>query len=400
MRWWQSRSSAYVDDARSAERGQYSFLQGLLRHGRAGARWGGATARPSHLAVARQLQTAGASSQARSPRCLPATTSTRSRPSRTPRTSHRSARWACETLEEAGKRAISLALGPEARRHFENAAKLAEDPAVKGRLLREAGNAAAPGDRHRGGAGAVRDRVADARDGQLRREQAVVEGLAGTVLLEIGRADEAGERLARAYETLDDGSQDEAFAEVAAIRARRLLTGDPEAALRFIDVALSIAERLRLGRVLVDAMTTKSIALAERGHPAEATALLTHATTLAIEQDLGSHAIRSLYNLAENKMAEARFTEADELLDRGLRSPTNAATRAERGGVKHSESGPDRARAVGRGAGNARAIRAAQQDDQWAYQALVFTQLVLVAEGRERPARALLETDRGRHRLV
>ncbi len=179
---------------------------------------------------------------------------------------------------------------------------------------------------------------------------------------------------------------------MAAIRARVVfLTGDAEASLRFIDVALSIAESLRLGRVLVDAMTTKSIALAERGHPAEATALLTHATTLAIEQDLGSHAIRSLYNLAETKMAEARFAEADELLQRALGiAQQRGDARGERWCLTQRMLVQI---AIGRwdeALSNSRAILAAQQDDQWAYQALVFTPLVLVARGESARARELL----------
>ncbi len=102
---------------------------------------------------------------------------------------------ACETLEEAGKRAISLALGPEARRHFENAAKLAQDPAVKGRLLREAGNAAHQATDTDGALALFETASQTLGMAQLRREQAVADGLAATVLLEIGRADEAGERL-------------------------------------------------------------------------------------------------------------------------------------------------------------------------------------------------------------
>ena len=49
---------------------------------------------------------------------------------------------ACETLADAGQRALSLALGAEAQRAFDRAAELAEDDATRARLLDQAGRAA------------------------------------------------------------------------------------------------------------------------------------------------------------------------------------------------------------------------------------------------------------------
>ena len=49
---------------------------------------------------------------------------------------------ACETLADAGERALSLALGPEAQRAFERAASLAEDDRTRAGLLDRAGRAA------------------------------------------------------------------------------------------------------------------------------------------------------------------------------------------------------------------------------------------------------------------
>ena len=48
-----------------------------------------------------------------------------------------------ETLADAGRRALSLALGAEARRYFEHAAELADEEPERARLLDEAGAAAA-----------------------------------------------------------------------------------------------------------------------------------------------------------------------------------------------------------------------------------------------------------------
>ena len=101
--------------------------------------------------------------------------------------------------------------------------------------------------------------------------------------------------------------------------------------MRLADAALPIAEGKRLGRVLVSALNTKANLLAEQGRPAESNALLTHAVELAVDQDLGSEAIRGFFNLADSMMAEARFAEAEQLLDRGL---TLARRRGDRQGER------------------------------------------------------------------
>jgi len=53
----------------------------------------------------------------------------------------------------------------------------------------------------------------------LHREAAQAEGRAALTLQELGRVDEAAERMARAYEMVDDGTNDEAMADLAQGRA-------------------------------------------------------------------------------------------------------------------------------------------------------------------------------------
>ena len=365
---------SYTDDVRSAERGQYSFLQALLR-----------TVAVRHAVAAR--------SQGKAPRRRPAARgvvgrgvgrhrrgagqplSRRGRrPSPMPTTPRRSGRSACVTLEEAGKRAMSLALGPEASRHFEHAAELARAPDARGRLLSEAGSAAAASGELEDALALFERAVGVLEEADLRRDAARVEGRMSVTLMEIGRMDEAGRRLARAYETLDDGTEDEAFVEVAANRSRvAFLAGDSELSLRLADVALPLADGLRLGRDLVSTMTTKSNVLMECGRPAESTALLTHAIALAVEQDLGAEAVRGLYNLAETKMAEARFAEAEELLARGL------DLAHERGDRQRERSLTCQALmaqiALGRwdeALATVETVRLEGRGDQWDFQAVVF----------------------------
>ncbi len=383
---------SYTDDVRSAERGQYSFLQALIRTV-ALRTLSRRDLKTKHLAVAHQLEQSGGEESGEIAEVLAShyLDAVEAEPDAEDAETIRES--ACRTLEEAGKRAMSLALGPEARRHFEHAAELARTPEACGRLLRDAASAAASSGELED-ALALFERATDVLGGAgVARDAARVESLMAAPLMETGRMDEAGRRLARAYQTLDDGTEDEAFVAVAATWSRvSFLAGDHELSLRLADVALPLAEGLRLGRELVSTLTTKANVLMEEGRPAESTALLTHAIRLAEEQDLGGEAVRSLYNLAENKMAEARFAEAEELLERGL----NMAR--ERGDRQRERSivcqGLLAQIALGRwdeALATDEALRREGRGDQWDFQALVFAPHVLVARGEIARAQELLE---------
>jgi tetratricopeptide (TPR) repeat protein len=205
--------------------------------------------------------------------------------------------------------------------------------------------------------------------------------------------DQATKRLAEAYATLDDGSQDEALAEVAAARARlAFLAGDHAEAQALADVALVIAEGLRLPRVLITALMTKANVMIEGGRVIEGTALLAHATSLALEEDLGPEAVRGLYNLAEDKMGAGRFAEADELLERGLAVANRRGDRQlERQLVTQ---GLFVRMMLGRwdeALANAQAVRHDGGDDQWSFQSFVLMPSILVNRGEMARALELLE---------
>ena len=153
---------AFIDDPRSAERGQYVFLQALLRQVAMGT-LSRRDRKAKHLAVARHLretwgEDAGEIAEVLASHYLAAVDA---EPDADDAAMIRAS--ACDTLADAGRRALSLALGPEARRHFERAAELAQDPAARGRLLREAGMRGTP---QRGPRGC---RVAPERGGGVAR---------------------------------------------------------------------------------------------------------------------------------------------------------------------------------------------------------------------------------------
>ena len=130
------------DDPLSSERGQYHFLQGLLRTT--------AYATPSrrdrkerHLAAVRHLQEAWGEDSPELAEVLAAhyLDAAEAEPVAAV-DAPRIRASACETLAEAGPRALSLALGREAQRAFDRAAELSEDDAQRATSLDQAGRAA------------------------------------------------------------------------------------------------------------------------------------------------------------------------------------------------------------------------------------------------------------------
>jgi class 3 adenylate cyclase/predicted ATPase len=309
----------YIDDARLTERGQFMFLQELLRTV-ALSTLPRRERKAKHLAVAHELERLWADEPGDVAEVLAShyLDAAAADPEAADAAAIREA--ACRTLEEAGNRAVSLALGPEARRHFEHAAELTFDREHRARLLRLAGGAAFTSG-EMAGALTLLDAAAEAlADTDLPRELARVESLVGMVLMETSQPAAAEERLARAYAALEAAGEDEAFAEVATTWARVAFSrGDQAKALELAETALPIAEGHRLTSLLISALTTKSNVLAEAGRPAESTALLRNVVQLAVDQELGDEAMRAHYNLAENLMAEMRLAEAETTLQEGLK---------------------------------------------------------------------------------
>ncbi len=371
----------FVDEPLSAERGQYVFLQALVRT-IALATLSRRDLKARHLAVARHLQEtwgeeAGDIAEVLASHYLDAIGA---EPEAADVETIRAS--ACQTLSDAGRRALSLALGPEARRHFQRAADLTSDSVRRGRLLREAGTAAYLSSEYHDALALLSEAGKLLEEAGLRREGAQVESLAARTLQEMGRFDEAWERAARAWEAVNDGSEDEAVAEVSARRsALAFMRGDNDAALADAETALRIADGLRLGRVLALALITKANVLAELGRPSESTALLTYAVKLAVDNDLGDQVGRAHYNLADNVMAQGHFAQAEEML-------TQAVELARRRGDR-----PDERRllaqrlialnALGRWEEMLRdaTVLEEHEDDIWAAQTTVTLPVVLAARG-------------------
>ena len=308
---------AFNDDRLSAEHGQFHFLQGLLRttaYGTLSRR----DRKNRHLAVARHLQEAWGDEAPELAEVLAAhfLDAADAEPDAVDAPQIRAI--ACETLADAGERALSLALGPEAQRAFEHAAELAEDDATRATLLDKAGQAA-----HMNAdfvAACERfERAVEVFESLGDREAASrsLAGLAEALRLD-DRLDEAIEVSRRAVAGLADGSAEKAAA-LAALSHKLYYHGDSAEAEEMATAALTIAEPLQESRTIIQAFHTLAVVRRrQQGRLEEGIALLQRALELALKHELTDQALRSYNNLADVSLQLDRFAETVAIAEPGL----------------------------------------------------------------------------------
>src|SRR2546428_4498947 len=109
--------------------------------------------------------------------------------------------------------------------------------------------------------------------------------------------------------SLAGGEPNADVALVAAQLARlAYFAGERERAVEAVEVALDMAEALRLPEVLAEALTTKAMVGWQRPHEAEA--LLHEADRVAVANDLPAAALRAQFNLSGLSIEHSRFREA------------------------------------------------------------------------------------------
>ncbi|HEX4011565.1 MAG TPA: adenylate/guanylate cyclase domain-containing protein [Solirubrobacteraceae bacterium] len=304
------------DDPLSAERGQYNFLQGLLRttaYGTLSRR----DRKERHLAVARHLQEAWGEGAPELAEVLAAhfLDAAEAEPDASDAAQIRA--MACDTLAEAGRRALSLALGPEAQRAFDRGAELAEDGATRAALLHQAGQAAVQAANYQAGRERLDQAVAlfeALGDPEASARSMVV--LADALSRE-DRLEEAIELNRRAVSGLSDGSSEKASA-LASLSVHLAFRGDLDEAFEAADAALAIAEPSQEWLTVCYAFTTLSYVRHRQGRSEEAIALRERCLSLALEHELGAQAVRAHNNLADLWLQQDRFGDALTIIERGL----------------------------------------------------------------------------------
>ncbi len=298
---------AFNDDELSPERGQYQFLQGLLRtvaYGTLARR----DRKARHLAAARYLQATRESdgheiAEVIASHYLDAVRADPEAPDAP--AIRRSAR---EMLAAAGRRAASLALGEEAERIFGQATDLAEDDATRAELLEQAGRAAWLAGNSDAACRRLNEaielfRAAGGTDAVARATAEVADVLAMT-----GRVDDALPQAQRAYEGLSSGTQRAAVA--AQLAKLHLFRTELQEAIRASDEALALAEPEQQWEVVADTMITRGTVRAWQGRPEEGNALMRGGLELALRHDLPWMAIRAHNNLGAVAWARDRTRDA------------------------------------------------------------------------------------------
>jgi class 3 adenylate cyclase/predicted ATPase len=216
-------------------------------------------------------------------------------------------------LSGAAERAASLAANEEAERYFEQAAGLADDALEEAELLERAGEMAWS----RGQAEQAEDHYKRAIELFGAQEEghpaARVAARLGEVEWQTGRLDEALERMERAYEVLSGDKADPDLAALAAQLGRLYwFHGDVARAAERVESALEVAESLWLPEIVAQALITKGIVADTMGRSEESIALVKHALELALENDLPWAALRAHTNLGDTLARRERFEEALE----------------------------------------------------------------------------------------
>jgi class 3 adenylate cyclase len=294
-------------DPRSPEHGQYGFLQDLVRHVAYGT-LSRRERRSRHLAAASYLTTAFARDQDEVIEVI---------------ASHYLAAYealpdaddaaeikqrAVAMLSRAGERAASLAAASEARRYFEQACGLTDEPSERAALLARAGEMATRAADPDAALSLLEESMALYEDEGDTHSAARVSGLLGYSLGFTGHRDEALAQMERAFEVI---SRDPPSEDLALLSARLALShwflGNLELSAERAELALDIAETHGYPEALVIALRSKSAVAFSRRHGEEGSALNKHALELSLEHDLSQDASTCYFILSDSEFRRDRY---------------------------------------------------------------------------------------------
>jgi class 3 adenylate cyclase/tetratricopeptide (TPR) repeat protein len=315
-------------DPRSPERGQYGFVQDLVRKV-AYETLSRKERRARHLAAAAYMADAVEDEEVAEVVASHYLEAYRAVPDADDAAEISAA--ARRALVDAGQRAASLAAHEEAERYFMQAAELADDPKEEANLLERAGVRAwlrAATEE----ATQVLERSRTLFEGQGETHAAArVSARLGEIMWLSGRLEQAIEQMERSFEVLSRDEPDADLAWLAAQLGRFLyFAGRPEAGAKRLERALEMAESLALPDVVSEALNSKG-ALYMMGHlgrPEEGFALLRHALDLALAHDAWDAALRAYYNLSNLLYYYDRFEEARPQAADGLALARRIGARA------------------------------------------------------------------------
>jgi class 3 adenylate cyclase/predicted ATPase len=280
-------------DPRSPERGQYKFVQALIRevaYGTLALR----DRRARHLAIARHYESLGDEELAGA---LASHYLAAYEASAEGAEADAVAAQARIALRAAVERAVALGAHAQAVANIERALTITTDPTERAELLERAASSSF--------AGILGDTERYARDALAARE--AVEDSSGVyratalvahVLLDLSQMDAAAEILEAALAKGGEPPEPEAEAELFNALARaHMRSGRMPEALEAADRALTLAEPRNMLQTIADAMNNRAAALNNMGRRREAVALLEAAVRIAADGGWTTLELRLLNNL-------------------------------------------------------------------------------------------------------
>ena len=316
-------------DPRSPERGQYGFLQDLVRQV-AYETLSRRDRRELHLHVAAYLEASYAGEQDEIVEVLAAHYLDAYREIPDADDAAPIKERACRMLSRAGERAASLGAAEEAQGYYERAIELAGSALERADLEVRAGATAMT----RGKLNAAGLRFESAREvfvaaGDYRRI-ADLATQSADLLIATGRLRDGAARLRSAYEAIAGGEPDWTTGMLAAQLGRMLALMDIfEEAYPYLEHALEVAEALRLPDVLSQALNTKGIILMGKERHEEATLLLRHALDVALKNELWNAAFRAYNNLGVEFYFTDRLSDGVELFANAIADAKRLGDRSE-----------------------------------------------------------------------
>ena len=305
-------------DPRSPERGQYGFLQDLVRRV-AYETLARRDRKARHLAAAAQLEESFGVAEQEIVEVVAAhyVAAYEAQPDADDAAEIKAK--AREHLARAGERAGSLGAVQEARRSFERAAELADEPLERATLLEKAATMARAGAELEAAERAYTEALALLESAGESHASARVSASLAYVETQLGRSEEARDRLERAFAAVSGDEPDADIAELAIRLAQSyVFAGEQERAVEPLELAGRVSEASRLAEIIQRTLALKALLARGRGRPQEELALARHAIVYALEQDLLNAACIAYGNLSDACFSGDRFGEALDALSEAL----------------------------------------------------------------------------------
>ena len=281
-------------DPRSPERGQYRFVQSLIREV-AYSTLGKRERRARHLAAARHFEGAGDDELAG---VLASHYVAAHQASAEGAEAEAVAIQARLALSGAADRAASLGAHDQAVAHLRQAAAIVPEPGERARLLLRAATSADAAAHYGDAEALARESIELARASGDPAAVGSGEALLGEVLIDAGQTLEAVALLESAAQRNEQGAPATRAALLSNLSRAYMRAGRPADSVAAADRALDIAEHQHLDRIVAETLNNKGASMSNLGRQVEGLGLLRAAVAHAHDRGFVAAEIRALQNLS------------------------------------------------------------------------------------------------------